>query len=295
MTVNRGVRPSRVGIRHPVRRRGSALAGSCLQVLSGASDPDPHGIRASKSRDYDFERNGLDWAMKLGSSFALLALGGAILPLPATEPREARQHMVTTQIQNRGVTDEKVLAAMRTVPRHEFVPESMREQAYEDMPLPIGHEQTISQPFIVGLMSELLALDPAARVLEIGTGSGYQAAILSHLAAEVYTIEIVEPLAQQAKKTLARLGFSNVEVRAGNGWLGWPEAAPFDAIIVTCAPDEIPSALQDQLREGGRLVIPVGPDGGVQELYLMEKKDGVMTKKSVIPVRFVPMTGQPDA
>lgn len=202
--------------------------------------------------------------------------------------------MVITQIQNRGVTDENVLAAMHAVPRHEFVPESMRDQAYEDMPLPIGHDQTISQPYIVALMSELLALDPTSRVLEIGTGSGYQAAVLSRLAAEVYTIEIVEPLAQAAKETLARLGFSNLQVRSGNGWLGWPEAAPFDAIIVTCAPDKIPSALQEQLREGGRLVIPVGPEGGVQELFVMEKKDGVIVKKSVIPVRFVPMTGQPE-
>lgn len=233
--------------------------------------------------------------MKLVPSLVFIALGWSVSSLSAIEPQEARQHMVTTQIQNRGVTDENVLAAMRTVPRDEFVPKSMRDQAYDDMPLPIGHGQTISQPYIVGLMSELLALDPAARVLEIGTGSGYQAAILSRLAAEVYTIEIVEPLAQSAKETLARLGFSNVEVRAGNGWLGWPEAAPFDAIIVTCAPDEIPQALQDQLREGGRLVIPVGPEGGVQELYVMEKTDGVISKKSVIPVRFVPMTGQPGA
>lgn len=225
---------------------------------------------------------------------AAIAVWGVMASLSATEPREALEDMVTTQIQNRGVTDKKVLAAMRTVPRREFVPESMREHALEDSPLPIGHGQTISQPYIVGLMSELLALEPTDRVLEIGTGSGYQAAILSQLADEVYTIEIVEPLAREAGATLARLGYSNVHVRAGNGWLGWPEAAPFDAIIVTCAPDDIPSALQEQLREGGRLVIPVGPEGGVQELYLMEKKDGVMTKKSVLPVRFVPMTGEPE-
>ena len=166
--------------------------------------------------------------------------------------------MVDEQIVARDIKSPRVLDAMRKVPRHEFVPEAWRGGAYDDTPLPIGYDQTISQPYIVAYMSEALELDPSHRVLEIGTGSGYQAAILGELAKEVFTIEIVEPLAARARETLARLGHKNVHVRAGNGYLGWPEEAPFDRVMVTAAPDEVPPALVDQLKVGGLMAIPVG-------------------------------------
>lgn len=206
---------------------------------------------------------------------------------------EARRSMVA---ELRGghyqIADEKVLAAMSKVPRHEFVPAEVRSLAYEDRPLPIGHRQTISQPYIVAFMTEKLEPEPGEKVLEVGTGSGYQAAVLSQLVKEVYSIEIVRELAEDAEQTLDRLDYENVHVKAGDGYKGWPEHAPFDAIIVTCAPTEIPQPLVEQLKEGGRMIIPVGPDGGVQELYLLEKKDGKILQKSVLPVRFVPMTGE---
>jgi len=210
---------------------------------------------------------------------------------PADEALYARlrERMVADQIQARGVTDPRVLAAMRTVPRHRFVPEQLRPQAYEDHPLPIGQGQTISQPYIVGLMSELLQLQGDERVLEVGTGSGYQAAVLAELAKEVYSVEILEPLARRASATLRELGYAGANVRAGDGYLGWPEAAPFDAIIVTAAPDHIPQPLVDQLKIGGRLVIPVG--GSAQELLLCVKTAQGLLRKSIIPVRFVPLTG----
>lgn len=189
-----------------------------------------------------------------------------------------------------GVTDQRVLVAMRSVPRHEFVPARWQGEAYADSPLPIGHGQTISQPFIVAFMTEQLAPKPDETVLEIGTGSGYQAAILAGLVKHVYTIEIVEPLALEAKARLDRLGMRNVTVRHGDGYQGWPEHAPFDAIIVTCAPDAVPQPLVDQLREGGRMIIPVGDHA--QELYLLEKRAGEIRRKAVLPVRFVPMTGE---
>ncbi len=204
-----------------------------------------------------------------------------------------RREMVLTQIAPpaRDVTDRRVLAAMEKVPRHEFVPAHLRDQAYEDCPLPIGHGQTISQPYIVAFMTEQLAPKPTDRVLEIGTGSGYQAAVLAELVAAVYTIEIIEPLGRQAMADLARLGYTNVCVRIGDGYQGWPEAAPFDAIIVTCAPDHVPQPLVDQLKEGGRMVIPVGPLGD-QQLYVLEKREGTVKRRAVLPVRFVPMTGR---
>ena len=204
----------------------------------------------------------------------------------------ARHRMLNDQLTGpgRGIKDERVLAAMRTVPRHEFVPDAIRFSAYEDRPLPIGHGQTISQPFIVAFMTEQLKPQPTDKVLEIGTGSGYQAAVLSGLVKEVFTIEIVEPLAKRAAADLRRLGYTNVFVRAGDGYKGWPEHAPFDAIIVTCAPDQVPQPLIEQLKEGGCLVIPVGPEGGVQELVLLEKRGGEVKQRSVLPVRFVPMT-----
>ncbi len=191
----------------------------------------------------------------------------------------------------RGIVEERVLAAMRKVPREEFVPKELRAESYTDQPLPIGYDQTISQPFIVAFMTEELRPQPTDRVLEIGTGSGYQAAILAELVADVYTIEIIEPLAKNAEITLQRLGYKNMHVKAGDGYKGWPEHAPFDGIIVTCAPDHVPQPLIEQLKEGGRMVIPVGATGN-QELYLLEKENGALQRRSVTPVRFVPMTGE---
>jgi protein-L-isoaspartate(D-aspartate) O-methyltransferase len=190
-----------------------------------------------------------------------------------------------------GRISEAVLSAMRAVPRHEFVPEPFRHFAYRDRPLPIGHGQTISQPYIVALMTELAMVAAGSVVLEVGTGSGYQAAVLSRLVRRVYTIEIVEALARSATKVMARLGYQNVTVRAGDGYLGWPEHAPFDAIIVTAAAPRIPPPLLEQLKPGGRLVIPVGGRARAQSLMLIEKgRDGRITRKSVIGVRFVPLT-----
>jgi protein-L-isoaspartate(D-aspartate) O-methyltransferase len=197
--------------------------------------------------------------------------------------------MVTEQIEARGVRDPRVLEAMRKVPRHEFVPREQRPYAYADHPLPIGHQQTISQPYIVAAMTELAQVRPGARVLEIGTGSGYQAAVLAELGAEVYSIEIVEPLARSAAATLERLGY-RVQVRAGDGYQGWPEHAPFEAIVVTAAPPRIPEPLKQQLAEGGRLVIPVGDF--YQELVVLTRRGGELERRSVFPVRFVPMTGE---
>jgi protein-L-isoaspartate(D-aspartate) O-methyltransferase len=210
---------------------------------------------------------------------------------PAPDPFAAsRAAMVREQIEARGVRDARVLAALRRVPRHEFVPVELRESAYEDRPLPIGEGQTISQPYIVAIMSALLQLDGSERVLEIGTGSGYQAAVLGELAREVYSIEIVEPLAQRAARDLARLGYSNVTVKAGDGYRGWPEFAPFDAVIVTAAPDHVPQPLIDQLAVGGRMVIPVG--SWAQELILITRDERGIHEERMIGVRFVPMTGE---
>jgi protein-L-isoaspartate(D-aspartate) O-methyltransferase len=199
--------------------------------------------------------------------------------------------MVERQLKARGIKDERVLAAMGKVPREAFVPPESREASYEDGPLPIGYDQTISQPYIVAFMTEQLRLKPSDHVLEIGTGSGYQAAILAELAGEVYTIEIVAPLAQSAEAALQRLGYKNVHVKLGDGYKGWPENAPFDAIIVTCAPDKVPQPLTDQLKEGGRMVIPVG-ERFAQQLYLLEKKNGQLRESVTLPVRFVPMSGE---
>jgi protein-L-isoaspartate(D-aspartate) O-methyltransferase len=202
-----------------------------------------------------------------------------------------RERMVERQILARGITDQAVLDAMRRVPRHEFVPEDLRHAAYEDHPLSIGEGQTISQPYIVALMTEVLHLLPGERVLEIGTGSGYQAAVLAELTDQVYTIEILEDLGKRGEETLQRLGYSRVRVKIGDGYLGWEEHAPYDAIMVTCAPDHIPQPLVDQLVEGGRMVIPMGR-GYRQELYLVEKKEGQIRQTDIIPVLFVPMTGE---
>ena len=202
----------------------------------------------------------------------------------------ARERMVREQIEARDVRDPRTLAAMRKVPRHELVPAGVRARAYEDSPLPIGHEQTISQPYIVAFMTEALGLRGGERVLEVGTGSGYQAAVLAEIAGQVHTIEIVAPLAERARQDLARLGYANVHVRAGDGYLGWPEAAPFDAIIVTAAAPKIPEPLLAQLKDGGRLVIPVGEES--QNLMVLTRTGATFSEQTVLPVRFVPMTGE---
>ncbi len=198
-----------------------------------------------------------------------------------------REIMIQVQIEFRGIKDKRVLEAMRKVKRHLFVPPAYRHMAYEDEPLPIGQEQTISQPYIVALMTELLALKGNEKVLEIGLGSGYQTAILAELTKEVYAIEVLEPLAIAAKKLLGESGCQNIYLKAADGFLGWPQQAPFDAIIVTCAPEDIPGPLIEQLAEGGRLVIPLGTS--CQELKLVEKRDGKITVTNIIPVKFVPM------
>jgi len=205
----------------------------------------------------------------------------------------ARQEMVAEQLQRpgRNITNPQVLLAMRQVPRHEFVPERLRLDAYADGPLPIGHGQTISQPFIVALMTEQLDPKPSQRVLEIGTGSGYQAAVLAGLVADVYTVEIIGELAGRAAADLKRLGYTNVQVRTGDGYQGWAEAAPFDAIIVACAPERVPQPLADQLKEGGRIIIPIG-GAWEQELILLRKRGGKLEQHAVLPVNFVPMTGE---
>ncbi len=199
-----------------------------------------------------------------------------------------RQRMVDRQLKPRGIKDERVLAAMAKVPREQFVPPDERAEAYQDGPLPLGYDQTISQPYIVAFMTEQLQPKEGDRVLEIGTGSGYQSAILGDLVAEVFTIEIVAPLAKTAEATLQRLGYKNVHLKVGDGYKGWPEEAPFDAIIVTCAPDKVPQPLIDQLKDGGRMVIPVG-ERFAQQLYLLEKKNGQLKESATLPVRFVPM------
>jgi protein-L-isoaspartate(D-aspartate) O-methyltransferase len=237
---------------------------------------------------------------------ALVALAGAVIPAAggAMEARaqdiyEAQRKRMVEEIAamardtrfetGRSTLSERVMAAMARVPRHEFVPESERRSAYANRPLPIGHGQTISQPYIVALMTDLMEVKPGDRVLEIGTGSGYQAAVLAELAGTVYTVEIVEPLARTAIERLK--GYRNVVVKIGDGYQGWPEHAPFDSIMVTAAPREVPQPLIDQLKPGGRLVVPVGAQGTGQSLLLIEKQaDGRITRRTVLAVRFVPLT-----
>lgn len=201
-----------------------------------------------------------------------------------------RAGMVTRQIAERGIGDERVLAAMRKVPRHEFVPDSEKRYAYRDSPLPIGAGQTISQPYIVALMTELTRPEKSHRVLEVGTGCGYQTAVLAELVAHVYSIELEADLAERAREVLHRLGYENVTVRTGDGYAGWEEHAPFDIVIVTAAPDHIPQPLIDQLQPGGRMVVPVGPTNATQELKVLEKDaTGGVVSRNVAPVRFVPL------
>ncbi len=215
--------------------------------------------------------------------------------IPSSTPRDqytqARVRMVTNQIEARGIIDRAVLDAMRFVPRHLFVPPQYLDQAYEDHPLPIGYGQTISQPYIVALMTEALIIKPGDHVLEIGTGSGYQAAVLAHMGMEVYTIEIIPELAEQASTRLSDLGYDHIHLLNADGYSGWEDFAPYDAIIVTAAPDHLPQPLVKQLKEGGHLIIPIGPIGAVQTLWLIEKDHGEVKATNLGAVRFVPLTG----
>jgi protein-L-isoaspartate(D-aspartate) O-methyltransferase len=230
----------------------------------------------------------------------LTAACGAVEDDPRTAEHAAaearadeRAAMVARQIVARGIRDPAVLAALRVVPRHRFVPANLAARAYADEPLPIGFEQTISQPYVVAFMTEAAALAPGDHVLEIGTGSGYQAAVLAEIVGSVWTIEILAPLAERAAADLRAAGYANVHVRAGDGYRGWPEEAPFDAILVTAAPDHVPQPLLDQLKVGGRLVIPVETGGrGRQEILRMTRTATGFERESLLPVRFVPMTGE---
>jgi protein-L-isoaspartate(D-aspartate) O-methyltransferase len=230
-------------------------------------------------RPFDLLRTGA-WALLCTSALAT----------DGPEYDRLRMEMVSSQIAERGIRDAAVLAAMREVPRHEFVPENERSRAYDDSPLPIGEGQTISQPYIVALMTELVRPDANDRVLEIGTGSGYQAAVLAEIVDHVYTIELEPSLAQNAARALEKLGYDNVTVRAGDGYLGWQEHAPYDIVIVTAAPDHIPEPLIEQLKPGGVMVVPVGPVFATQELRLIKKDaDGKISSKNITLVRFVPL------
>jgi protein-L-isoaspartate(D-aspartate) O-methyltransferase len=224
---------------------------------------------------------------------ASLFLFNLLFAAPSEEPKkdpyaQLREAMVRDQIENRGVKDKALLDALRKVKRHLFVPESHRYLSYTDQPLPIGEGQTISQPYIVAFMTEALGLNKTEKVLEVGTGSGYQAAILAELCNSVYTIEIIESLGKRAEAVLKSLGYANIHVKIGDGYKGWQEPAPFDAIIVTCSPSHIPKPLQDQLAEGGRMIIPVG-EFPSQELILLKKKNGKLIQQAILPVAFVPM------
>jgi protein-L-isoaspartate(D-aspartate) O-methyltransferase len=231
------------------------------------------------------------WCIAVAVGIGCAIAGGAMINAGADDAQHAeRAIMIERQIVARGVKDERVLAALRETPRHEFVPEDLRNQAYQDWPLRIGFQQTISQPYIVAVMSEALELSGDEIVLEIGTGSGYQTAVLARLAKTVYTIEIVPELGERAKRDLARLGIRNVQLRIGDGYQGWPDHAPFDAIIVTAAPPQVPQPLIDQLAVGGRMVIPVGRSS--QELVLLRRTSDGIEREKLIDVRFVPMTGE---
>lgn len=251
------------------------------------------------------ERRGASMRLLLDAALTMTALSltlftvafacgaaGPGAPVGAQDRQVERSRMVEEQIKARDIHSERVLDVMRTVPRHLFVPASVQADAYSDSPLPIGYDQTISQPYIVAFMTEALDLQARHRVLEIGTGSGYQAAVLSRLVTAVFTIEIVEPLAQRARETLAQLGYSNVAVRTGNGYLGWPEHAPYDRIMVTAAPEQVPPALIAQLKIDGLMAIPVG-SAQMQELRILRRTPTGTETIKTLPVLFVPMTGKP--
>ena len=233
----------------------------------------------------------LKTAIALSAVSAVISCGEKCPAQSIKAMTDARNRMVDEEIVAAGVKDPRVIKSMRQTPRHEFVPRAKRKLAYYDMALPIGNKQTISPPFIVAYMTEQLSPRPTDRVLEIGTGSGYQAAVLSPLVRDVYTIEIVEPLGRKAAKVLKRLNYDNVHAKVGDGFKGWPEHAPFDKIIVTCSPEGVPHALAGQLREGGQMLIPVGERYN-QTLYLLTKKDGKLVSEKLLPVLFVPMTGE---
>ncbi len=227
-----------------------------------------------------------------GVMIGLLFSGWACGETKMRTYEDQREVLVDRTIEGRGITNQLVLGAMRTVPREEFVPDGQKDLAHGDHPLPIGHGQTISQPYIVAYMSDKLGLEPGDKVLEVGTGSGYQAAILAEMGMEVYSIEIIPELAEQARKDLARTGYESVSVKTGDGFFGWPEHAPFDAIIVTAAARSLPDPLVEQLAVGGDMVLPVGPPGGVQELILVQKPaEGDIRQSRLLPVQFVPLTG----
>ena len=226
----------------------------------------------------------------LMKSYLFLCLVLAGLQLATAQPNysQLREQMVSEQLEGRDIFSAAVLDAMRKVPRHVFVPDEYKSWSYSDQPLPIGEGQTISQPYIVAYMTQELQIKPGDRILEIGTGSGYQAAVLAELALEVYTIEIVESLGKAAAQRLKRLGYENAKVRVGDGYNGWPDAAPFDAIMVTAGAEELPEPLIEQLAEGGRMIIPIGPHGGVRQLTLIRRKKGKYKSEKLMPVRFVP-------
>jgi len=228
-----------------------------------------------------------------GWLLAVLAVAISTSAFSQDPLEKSREHMVRTQIAARGVIDSSTLRAMKKVPRHKFVPPDRVNYAYEDGPLSIGYDQTISQPYIVAFMTEAVRPRKGQRVLEVGTGSGYQAAVLAEIVDSVFTIEIVPELASSAESRLKSLGYRNVVVRYGDGYLGWPEHAPFDAILVTAAPDHIPQPLIDQLKEGGTMVIPVGPVESIQSLTIVKKKGGKIVKEVLLPVRFVPLIRKP--
>jgi protein-L-isoaspartate(D-aspartate) O-methyltransferase len=224
------------------------------------------------------------------TALSCFGAGDQVSALDDSSYDAARETMVREQIAGRGVRDQRVIEAMRQVPRHSFIPPAERDRAYADAPVPIGQGQTISQPYIVALMTELVRPRPGDRVLEVGTGSGYQAAVLAKLVAHVYTVELEETLARSAAAVLRELKYDNVTVRAGDGYAGWPEHAPFDIVIVTAAPEQIPQPLIEQLKPGGRLIVPVGPRFAVQQLQLIEKDaSGALTTTEVAPVMFVPL------
>lgn len=229
--------------------------------------------------------------LSLVSLFAAIASAGCEGAWASDDVWTAQRTALVDELRTEGIHDARVLAALGRVPRHLFVPEAFRDEAYANVALPIGHDQTISQPYVVALMTELAELEPPCRVLEVGTGSGYQAAVLDELGCEVFSIEIVEPLATEARDRLARLGYERVRVRAGDGYGGWPDEAPFDAVLITAAPPEIPAPLSDQLRVGGHLVTPLGPEGEYQQLVVVTRTEAGLEQRSVIPVLFVPMTG----
>lgn len=271
---------------------GMFLGGMSWVVVGCMGDWDKTGLRNSSSSEAESPSDSSPSAPSPLSSEPPLVKGEP-LPEERNEHTEARQRMIDQHLRARGIRDRRVLEAMARVPRERFVPESQVPHAYEDRPLPIGHGQTISQPYIVAFMTELARPTPKSKALDIGTGSGYQAAVLAELCKEVYSIEILDPLAQEARKRLEALGYKNITVRTGDGYQGWPEKAPFDVIIVAAAPDHVPKPLIEQLAPGGRLVIPVGSHWASQELLVIEKQpDGTIRERSVASVAFVPMTGK---